>query len=1095
MFSIKQSLADCMSCDLFDAPSCIAETNTPDDLSKVDVVVLATNPGKDEVEEERPLCGRAGTKFREYFDKYVKHKFNWILSNFVLCATINEEGRTGNPDKSTVDKCKVNAFDLIDRCKPKLIVVMGGIAKDALGIKGNVTSIRGGIYEWNNYPVLVTVHPSMIIRPYGKYMEPNFEEDIKNISNFLEGKEFEMNENEASNQKKKDNGIFYYELSDPKFYSDEYLLIDTQHLPSKKQVLYIFKDSKGRKYYHTEEDKFVCYQIDDKNKAKKLVPYDELKQIETNYNERFNLDPYITYEGDIRVDTKHAQDYYLKSEGEPIVDLDILYTDIEVYSETKDASSPEDANNPVVMITNYFRGNYKVYLLDVHKENLMKRVNFYREDTTVEIFEDEKLLLQRWISDLKENDPDVISGFYAIPFDMTYMVNRAIKFGIDQNDFSKFGNVYLDAFNWICTIPGFVVLDQYNLYRDFTFTKLESYSLENIAQKHLGRGKTGKSFDFSSLFNHDIDSAINYNLVDVELLVELEEELQHIFLLNEIRKICRCNFRSSVNQLGRIDSLIITSMKQKGIACKNGDPEAKEKSSKYEGAYVHAPISGIHDMFVDFDFKSLYPSLILTYNIGVNSLVAKTEDPQLGYEINYSPEMLPNEINIVLDPIFNANKVTMTKDELFQKIKDEKLITTTSGAFYKQHEDDLSIYAEIERFLLDTREEYKNKMYEELEKNNKSLEALYDTRQQVYKILANALYGVLGNNTYRFFNVDLARSITLSGQEAIKHAIMKGNEYIDYLKGEIENVEELPFSFDKNDLFTNDLPYNTPNIITGDTDSIFATFEELIDPDDDYETNIKKMEEWCTYLQDFLNLKVIANVVSNHNVNLKWNKLQLKNELVNKRGLFLTKKRYVLYTIKKEGKDVDKVINMGLETKRSDYPNYTKKLLEELLDIILKENKLSIDRIDSFVKEKEKEIRQLIQNKDKRIARPASFSKKLEDYKKYPEHIHGMLNWNTLLYESFGVGSKGYLFKINGIDLDKAPEDVQLKYEKYFKDQNKKLTSIVVPEEDELPDYFVVNTEAMVKFAWHDRCKLLLDPILRNYSFENNKEVDEELMF
>lgn len=1095
MFSIRQSLADCMSCDLLDAPSCIAETNTPDDISQTDVVILATNPGKTEVEEERPLCGKAGTKFREYFNKYVKHNFNWLLSNFVLCATIDNEGRTGNPEKHTVEKCKVNAFDIIRRCNPKLIVVMGSIAKDALGIKGNVTSVRGGIYEWEGYNVLVTVHPSMIIRPYGKYMEPKFEEDIKNIANFLSGNEMEKS-NETNTGVRKEEGIFYYNLSDPKFYSKDYLLIDTQHLPSEGKVLYIFKDVKGRKYYHKEDDKFVCYQIDDKDKAKKLVPYDDLKQVHINYKERFNLDPEITYEGDIRVDTKHAQDYYLKTEGEPEeVQLSILYTDIEVYSTTKDASSPEEASNPVVMITNYFNGEYKVYLLDIDGDDLKNKVTFSRDDTIIEIFEDEKLMLERWISDIKENDPDVISGFYAIPFDMTYLVNRAIRFGINQNKFSKFGDVFIDGFNWICTIPGFVVLDQYNLYRDFTFTKLESYSLENIAQKHLGRGKTGKSFDFSALFKENINAAIEYNLVDVELLVELEKVLQHIFLLNEIRKICGCNFRGSVNQLGRIDSLLITSMKQKGIACKNGDPESKFKSSSYEGAYVHPPISGVHDFFVDFDFKSLYPSLILTYNVGVNSLTAKLEDPYLGYDLTYNPSNLPEKVNVILDPLFTAERYTFNRDELLEKIKNENLITTVSGSFYKQHDEELSIYAEIEQSLLDTRDEYKNKMFEQLEKGNKTLEALYDTRQQVYKILANALYGVLGNNTFRFFNTDLARSITLSGQEAIKQSIMKGNEYIDYIKGESKVSYDL-FPFTKDDIFTKHLPYKTPNIITGDTDSIFATFEDLIDPNDDMEESIAKMEDWCVQLQDFLNDYIIANTVNNHNVDLKWNKLKLKNELVNRRGFFLTKKRYVLYNIKKEGKPVDKVINMGLETKRSDYPNYTKKLLEELLDIILKETKLSINRINSFVEEKEKEMRKLINNRDKRAARPVSFSKRLEDYKKYPEHIIGMLNWNKLFYDTFGVGSKGYLFKIRGIDVDKAPEDILNKYEKFFRSQNKKLNYIVVPEEDELPEYVIVDTEAMIKFAWKDRCKLLLDPIQKNIPAEmGNREVDEELEF
>ena len=103
-FSIKQSLADCSSCKLLDAPSCIMETNSKADLTKVDIVVISENPGKDEIKKGVPLIGRAGKTFRKYFDKYIKKDFKWLLTNCVLYLTLDEDGNTGNPDDETIER-------------------------------------------------------------------------------------------------------------------------------------------------------------------------------------------------------------------------------------------------------------------------------------------------------------------------------------------------------------------------------------------------------------------------------------------------------------------------------------------------------------------------------------------------------------------------------------------------------------------------------------------------------------------------------------------------------------------------------------------------------------------------------------------------------------------------------------------------------------------------------------------------------------------------------------------------------------------------------------------------------------------------------
>ena len=124
MFSIKNSFADCLSCPLFSSKSCILETNIKY-LSEVDVVFIAENPGKDEVEKEKPLIGKAGKTFRKYFEKYGLDKSNYLLTNVVLCQTIDPDGKTGNPEPEVIERCKINCFNIVKECNPKLIVLMG----------------------------------------------------------------------------------------------------------------------------------------------------------------------------------------------------------------------------------------------------------------------------------------------------------------------------------------------------------------------------------------------------------------------------------------------------------------------------------------------------------------------------------------------------------------------------------------------------------------------------------------------------------------------------------------------------------------------------------------------------------------------------------------------------------------------------------------------------------------------------------------------------------------------------------------------------------------------------------------------------------
>ncbi len=185
MFSLKKSFSNCASCPLLEAPSCILETNCEKDLSKVDVIFIAENPGKNEVEKGQPLIGKAGKMFRKYFEKFGINKMNYLLTNCVLCQTINPDGTTGNPTDEVIDICKSNCINIIKICNPKLVVVMGASPMSALGIaKSGITNLHGKVLEWNKIQTVVIVHPSFVNRQIALW-EPKFEKAMSDISGML----------------------------------------------------------------------------------------------------------------------------------------------------------------------------------------------------------------------------------------------------------------------------------------------------------------------------------------------------------------------------------------------------------------------------------------------------------------------------------------------------------------------------------------------------------------------------------------------------------------------------------------------------------------------------------------------------------------------------------------------------------------------------------------------------------------------------------------------------------------------------------------------------------------------------------------------
>ena len=1062
MISIKKSFADCSRCALFKSPSCILETNCKSDMSKVEVIFIAENPGKDEVEREVPLIGKSGQTFRKYFKKYKLNKLKYLLTNVVLCQTLNPDGTTGNPEKETIDLCKINCMEIIKACNPKLIVLMGASAMGAFGIEGSIVEKRGKMYEWEKYPILVTFHPSYVNRKQSDM--PKFEDDIRYAAEFLTGEKLEVISKQSD--KKINTGIFRYRIPD-KFYTDEYRLVDIQYLRTTKEVLYIFRDRDNNKIYHKESDDYVYYRAPVGVPLQKTMSYEIMEQVVVPYEMRSSLDHEKCFEGDLRITVKHALDYFYNNKGEaPNKSMNVMFFDIEVDTGEKTVfPTPELAEYPINMFTSIYNGKKIHYVVDNKTEPIIKR-----EDTEYKIFEDEKTMLTQFFKDFRETDPDMISGWNCISFDLQYIFNRAPKIGIRRESISNFFEFYVDGKRFNAKLAGSICIDQDNLYRKFTFTKMESYKLAFISQHELKVTKLDLPLPFNQMYWKMLNKTMDYNIRDVELLDKLENKLSHIKLFNELRLICNTSFEA-MGSFGEIDSLIIAFLRNRGLASRDSYNIDREKS-KYKGAFVFEAVPSIYDYVTDFDFASLYPSIIITYNIGVNSFVMKTKDPLLGYEITYHPENLPEKITMIINPLETANEVEINKNDLIKKIEEENLIYTINGCFFKNHKTELSHFAEIVDTVMNARKEYKDKMFEAIEKKDKTLEAFYYTRQLVYKVLANTLYGVVANKAFRFFDISLASAITLSGQETLKMSIIHGDAKLKEMVG-MEQYKP-PQELSKNEMFSKIMPNRSNRfIITGDTDSIFCCFNEM-----KQEKTVETVKPWCDIVEKYLNNDVIGELVKKHRVPIEFNRLRLKNEMIIARGLFLTKKQYIIHVIGQEGKKVDKTIYMGVSIKRSDYPRKSKEFLSELANLILKStDKFSPVKLLNYVHSKEKEFRYLISNGDKSIARPVSFGKELADYKTIPQGVRAMEAWNYIMYDIHKTGTKAYMFFVNGLDMEKAPKDIRERYERYIGNGGDLKVIAIPDEESRLPSYFIPDIKHTLKFTFTDRYELMLKPL------------------
>ena len=926
-----------------------------------------------------------------------------------------------------------------------------------------------------------------------------FDCNVDNVDNFKSVKNLDELKKELTSIYKKieekkpsiDLSKYYFFNIPSEYYTSKYRLVDVQHIMFEDKLIYIFRDENNKKVffeYPASQNNFYWYDAVSSNRIVEKI--DNLKLVTGKYKNR-NKEK-NGYGGDVNICTQHCVDYYIKNKDESKIQRqNIMFLDIETYQyHDKIFPDPDEANYPIVAIS--FRTDREddfthVYLVALDGEidkNVYECVKKYKHVT---VFKDEITMLRSWFNKIKSESIDILTAYNSYGFDFPYIVNRIKKLGIDEHEINGYGNIYGDSDRG-SSIPGYVLIDQLKLYKEFTHGILPSYSLNNVAKHVLGEIKvdhSGKSID--DMYSDDIDLYLRYSTTDTDLIYQLEKALGHISLQCEIRRVASCSHSQANTTLGQANGIYAKAMKLQGLIGRNYTHDVKKE--KLDGAYVFDARPGIYiGLLCDFDFKSLYPSIICTWNIGPDTYIGKVSKDIAYNYIFFKDSLRGKKIQLCLDPLYLNKNVTVTLDQFEQFMKKYDAQITIIGTIFCGHSIKESINYKVLNNLMDSRSIYKEKMLEAKEAGDKILTTEYNDKQLAFKIIANVLYGALGQEHFRFYNPILGESITATGQEMLKYSAVHTDMYMD---GRFGN--------DGGNFFIDpkfaDKVKNTRYVVYGDTDSIFVYLTDYLKRKNLKCVKSPEVLDELKSVQNYINKVILPSVLKHHLIKPERSQMYFKNEFLMSRYYALNaKKKYASHVISQEGKDINEIDIKGLEIKRSEIPVCSQKMLKEMVDVILDDNNSKSDikkKIQKIVDDNRQIITDNALNGTLDIAKVVSYSKKPEEYKVTPQHLLGMWTWNCLMnVEEFKYGSKGKLFNVLGIDLNKAPKDIQDNYYNIYckKFPNTPIEAIVLPESvQKLPDYFIIDLKQTIKYCCDDRAQLMMSGLYA--------ETDNDLLF
>lgn len=607
---------------------------------------------------------------------------------------------------------------------------------------------------------------------------------------------------------------------------------------------------------------------------------------------------------------------YLSDRFESGIDFEMnlirkVTIDIETDS-SKGFADPSEPFAPIISITLKYRDKFYVFGL--------KPCRITRPDVRYKYFNTEQDMLLAFIEYWRKIDFDILFGWNTDQYDIPYIINRIIKIFHDPKRpkysrsvaerLSPWGKIRDTAANFrgkrinTYDIVGIVSLDYIDLYRRY-MPKAESDSLKFVADLELGETKVEYDGTLHDLYTKDYEKFIEYNVQDVALVEKLDSKLKLADVVITTAYDSLCNFTDVQQQVRMWDAISFNELKKRKVVI----PPIREhdKNEQYEGAFVLPAQTGKHKWVVNFDFASLYPSLIIEHNIS------------------------PDTFGLNIDCVLDGRKIQYDEEGMISRAEDlsilKKLNSTCSGAGWLFEREKSGFLGDIMKRLFEERMVYKTKMKEAqklaIAASTKEEKAKYENESTKYnnfqsakKIQLNAAYGSLGSKYFRFYNPELARSVTLSGRAVL--LTVK-----DKITAEIQ--EKYKIAYDP--------------IIYGDTDSLYISAKPFVDKLPKTLTSAEIVDkidkEFCVELQDYIET---ALTIHRDRYNTFTSQLEMVRDVIAEDTIFVSKKRYLMEIWDKEGTRYPKPKRKatGLEMIKSTTSKYCKEWLNNAADVILK---------------------------------------------------------------------------------------------------------------------------------------------------------------
>ena len=583
--------------------------------------------------------------------------------------------------------------------------------------------------------------------------------------------------------------------------------------------------------------------------------------------------------------------------------------------------------------------------------------------------EDERILIKKLLQKFMEYD--LIVGWNSRQFDVAYIQSRIetlritgedfgeIVYNLNQTDYWK-KIVHIDLMQRLIKLFGPMM----------TVVNLTGFSLNEVAKVFIGDQKIEREEKVHTLYEENQEKLKKYNLKDAKLLFKINEKLRTIpLMIKECAWTGTFLNRFYIGEL--LDNYILREATYQNFHLRSRPGWGEnDENQKIRGGYVMEPKTGMYDSVRTLDFKSMYPSIIVGWNIGQESLVegrvSRTAEEDF---LKWIEERKLDDVPYKEWHEFLAKEnKKLNPDNLYYQ--------TANNQFFKR--DKQSIIAGLVKRLLQERKSYKKQqidsVYNSIEYKNAQ------ASQEAVKEMSNSMYGINADKQARYFDPKIAEAITMTGQ-FLNRMSMSILEEMGYL------------------------------VIYGDTDSIFI----VVESDEEMEIVINSLNEALSQrLVD--NYQFLENIVF------------IEYEKKFSKFIMLDKKRYAGYLVEIDGKPVNSILSKGTENVRKSTINFTKKKVNECLDLLLKQHKSK-----TFMKEWIRDLKEYVLDGDipsSDLAITMKLSKPISSYKSKPPHVRlaeKLIENNEILETYEGKSVWGQKIEYIVIDSKNKNESILLR--------------------------------------------------------------------